>query len=47
MFIGERKTERSVENFKLQDINKMPKEIIHAFAYLKKRQQLPTTKQKF
>ncbi|MEO5908071.1 MAG: class II fumarate hydratase [Ginsengibacter sp.] len=30
-------TERSVENFKIaQDINKMPKEIIQAFAYLKK-----------
>lgn len=30
-------TERSVENFKIaQDINKMPKEIIEAFAYLKK-----------
>src|SRR3984893_13858782 len=30
-------TERSVENFKIaQDINKMPKEIIKAFAYLKK-----------
>lgn len=30
-------TQRSVENFKIaQDINKMPKEIIHAFAYLKK-----------
>ncbi|MBS1775096.1 MAG: class II fumarate hydratase [Bacteroidetes bacterium] len=30
-------TERSVENFKIaQDINKMPKEIIRAFAYLKK-----------
>lgn len=30
-------TERSIENFKIaQDINKMPKEIIHAFAYLKK-----------
>jgi fumarate hydratase class II len=30
-------TERSVENFKIaQDINKMPKEIIAAFAYLKK-----------
>jgi fumarate hydratase, class II len=30
-------TERSVENFKIaQDINKMPKEIILAFAYLKK-----------
>ena len=30
-------TERSIENFKIaQDINKMPKEIIQAFAYLKK-----------
>lgn len=30
-------TERSVENFRIaQDINKMPKEIIQAFAYLKK-----------
>jgi fumarate hydratase class II len=30
-------TERSVENFKIaQDINKMPKEIIQAFAFLKK-----------
>jgi fumarate hydratase class II len=30
-------TERSVENFKIgRDINKMPKEIIKAFAYLKK-----------
>jgi fumarate hydratase class II len=30
-------TERSVENFKIaQDINKMPKQIIRAFAYLKK-----------
>lgn len=30
-------TERSIENFKIaQDINKMPKEIIRAFAYLKK-----------
>ena len=30
-------TQRSIENFKIaQDINKMPKEIIHAFAYLKK-----------
>ena len=30
-------TERSVENFKIaQDINKMPKEIIRAFAFLKK-----------
>ncbi|HXB93796.1 MAG TPA: lyase family protein, partial [Puia sp.] len=30
-------TQRSVENFPIaQDINKMPKEIIRAFAYLKK-----------
>ncbi|MEO8110076.1 MAG: class II fumarate hydratase [Ginsengibacter sp.] len=30
-------TQRSIENFKIaQDINKMPKEIIQAFAYLKK-----------
>lgn len=30
-------TQRSVENFKIaQDINKMPKEVIKAFAYLKK-----------
>ena len=30
-------TQRSIENFKIaQDINQMPKEIIHAFAYLKK-----------
>src|SRR3978361_286080 len=30
-------TQRSVENFKIaQDINRMPKEIIRAFAYLKK-----------
>lgn len=30
-------TQRSVENFKIaQDVNKMPKEIIEAFAYLKK-----------
>lgn len=30
-------TQRSINNFKIaQDINKMPKEIIHAFAYLKK-----------
>src|ERR1700758_1835857 len=30
-------TERSIENFKIaRDINKMPKEIIRAFAYLKK-----------
>jgi fumarate hydratase class II len=30
-------TQRSIDNFKIaQDINKMPKEIIAAFAYLKK-----------
>ena len=30
-------TQRSIENFPIaQDINRMPKEIIHAFAYLKK-----------
>src|ERR671932_674447 len=30
-------TQRSIENFQIaQDINKMPKEIIKAFAYLKK-----------
>ena len=30
-------TQRSIDNFKIaQDINKMPKEIIGAFAYLKK-----------
>ena len=30
-------TQRSIDNFKIaQDINKMPKEIIKAFAYLKK-----------
>lgn len=30
-------TQRSIENFKIaEDINKMPKEITHAFAYLKK-----------
>jgi fumarate hydratase class II len=30
-------TQRSIENFQIaQDINKMPREIIHAFAYLKK-----------
>jgi fumarate hydratase class II len=30
-------TQRSIENFKIaQDTNKMPKEIIKAFAYLKK-----------
>src|SRR5580692_2330339 len=30
-------TQRSIDNFKIaQDINKMPREIIRAFAYLKK-----------
>src|ERR1700689_4780020 len=30
-------TQRSIENFKIaQDINKMPREVIRAFAYLKK-----------
>src|ERR1041384_1012355 len=30
-------TQRSIDNFRIaQDINKMPKEIIRAFAYLKK-----------
>src|SRR5450631_2492708 len=30
-------TQRSIDNFKIaQDINKMPKEIIRAFAFLKK-----------
>src|SRR5688500_19281706 len=30
-------TQRSIDNFKIaQDINRMPKEIIEAFAYLKK-----------
>lgn len=38
-------TERSVENFKIaQDINKMPKEIIRAFAYLKKGAALTNLK---
>ncbi|MFL9482474.1 class II fumarate hydratase [Chitinophagaceae bacterium LWZ2-11] len=37
-------TERSVENFKIaQDINKMPKPIIEAFAYLKKAAALANT----
>lgn len=37
-------TQRSVENFKIaQDINKMPKEIIKAFAYLKKAAALTNT----
>ena len=35
-------TQRSIENFKIaQDINQMPKEIIRAFAYLKKAAALP------
>ena len=39
-------TQRSIENFKIaQDINRMPKEIIRAFAYLKKAAALPTSKQ--
>ena len=37
-------TQRSVENFKIaQDINRMPKEIIQAFAYLKKAAALTNT----
>lgn len=37
-------TQRSIENFKIaQDINKMPKEIIKAFAYLKKAAALTNT----
>lgn len=37
-------TQRSVENFKIaQDTNKMPKEIIKAFAYLKKAAALTNT----
>src|SRR6201989_2697374 len=37
-------TQRSIENFKIaQDINKMPKEIIRAFAYLKKAAALTNT----
>jgi len=37
-------TERSVENFKIaRDINKMPKEIIRAFAFLKKAAALANT----
>src|SRR5687767_13353953 len=36
VYYGEQ-TQRSIDNFKIaQDINKMPKEIIRAFAYLKK-----------
>jgi aspartate ammonia-lyase len=34
-------TQRSIDNFKIaQDINKMPREIIRAFAFLKKQQHL-------
>ena len=37
-------TQRSIDNFKIaQDINKMPKEIIAAFAYLKKAAALTNT----
>ncbi|MFT4092486.1 MAG: class II fumarate hydratase [Niabella sp.] len=40
-------TERSVENFKIaRDINKMPKEIIKAFAYLKKAAAIANQKAK-
>ena len=35
-------TQRSIENFEIaQDINRMPKEIIYAFAYLKKELRRP------
>ena len=38
-------TQRSIDNFRIaQDINRMPKEIIHAFAYLKKQRRSPTKK---
>jgi fumarate hydratase class II len=38
-------TQRSVENFPIaQDINKMPKEIIRAFAYLKKAAALTNSR---
>lgn len=38
-------TQRSIDNFKIaQDINRMPKEIIHAFAYLKKAAALTNLK---
>lgn len=38
-------TQRSIENFQIaQDINRMPKEIIQAFAYLKKPPPSPTLK---
>ncbi len=37
-------TQRSIDNFKIaQDINRMPREIIHAFAYLKKAAALTNT----
>ena len=37
-------TQRSIENFRIaQDINRMPKEIIRAFAYLKKAAALTNT----
>src|SRR6187200_1328826 len=37
-------TQRSIDNFKIaQDINRMPKEIIRAFAYLKKAAALTNT----
>ncbi|MFT3902326.1 MAG: class II fumarate hydratase [Niabella sp.] len=40
-------TQRSVENFKIaQDINRMPKEIIRAFAYLKKAAAITNRKAK-
>lgn len=40
-------TQRSIENFKIaQDINKMPKEIIRAFAYLKKAAAIANQKAK-
>jgi fumarate hydratase class II len=41
-------TQRSIDNFKIaQDINKMPKEIIKAFAYLKKATLLARFVMKF
>ena len=40
-------TQRSIENFQIaQDINKMPKEIIRAFAYLKKAAAITNVKAK-
>ena len=40
-------TQRSVENFKIAlDINRMPKEIIRAFAYLKKAAAITNQKAK-